>query len=177
MDLFFKMPYKLAKAAKFFQKIGNNVLRDHYEIISMAKKFKFANRTIEDFNTNAEMLELDDCTIFIDSERNFQLGMSLFYLCCLYEDQMVAYDIFTSNFFWGTQYEFFVNHVRCKIVSDTINPKFIDEIRIMQSNIVPMSVQINWFLTGSIDRFLCHDDRFLNFISEVPQKDNFYGRA
>jgi hypothetical protein len=181
MDLFLRMPLKLSKIAKFFHKISDNILRDFNEIISISRKDRFGNKTIERFNMECEKFEEFEIDIFLDGEDNFKKGINLFTLCAIDDDKILIYDIFTTIFSWGTCDEFFINGIRCK--SDFGN----SSSRIIEKNsIIPDSLRISWFLSGAINGFYCNNEKFLNVVrfmykeneTDQPDEDDFlyFGR-
>ena len=175
MDLYYKMPLDLARAAKFFKKIGNSILKEYYDIIGMAKKNKFAFRAIETFKEQAAINELDSM-VFFDGVENFSRGMPLFSLCAISENKILIYDPILSLCFWGDVKDFYVDFTK---VSNNfnLNPKFADEqVYIEKNTYIPNSLKIAWFLTGSIAGFYCDDERFFPVIETITNQENLYTR-
>ena len=168
MDLFYKMPLKISKAARFFCNISNTILRDFHEIIVMSKKHKFAMHTFKDFYAQAE--EITDVVMFFDGEENFKRGMNLFALTAIEQETILVYEPFSGVYYWGTTEEFFINKIRCK------DYQTHPESRVATTNIVPISLQISWFMTGGIDGFHCDDERFFEFLKNIPNKETLFFR-
>lgn len=169
MDLFYKMPINLSKAAKFFNKISNNILRDFHELIVMARREKFSRHAIEDFYEKAK--EVEEVKVFFDGEENFKKGMNLFSFAAIEDNAILIYECFSTTFFWGTSEEFFVNGIRCKeIPAPIMTPRIID------CALTPLSLQTAWFFSGSIDGFVCKDTRFESVLANVSEKNFLYHR-
>ena len=170
VELFFKMPYKISQAARFFQKIGHNILRDYYEVCLVSSKGKFASRTIDEFNRKAEDLDLEDVLLFIDGSQNFMSSMNLFTLCAIHEDDILIFDVFTSYFYWGNYEEFFVHGIKTKQNYEFSN-------RIITCDIIPTSLKIKWLLIGAIDGFVNNDPRFTLLLSSFQKHGDIFCRS
>lgn len=167
------MPFALAKISKFFKKSSNFLLKDYCELVTMSRKYGFAKKSLTYFTEqmNESGLEELDAKIFLDNEYNFQNGIQLFCLTALVENQILIMDIFTSNFYWGTASEFYINYYKYKTEVNADHSKIIEK-----NSMIPDSFKVLWFLSGSVHNFFCDNEDFFPFLENFQQKEFQFSR-
>lgn len=141
------MPVKIAKLAKKMIFYSNSIIRDFSEITHIKKREGFINSMMRKLAMSFST-DFDEGILWFDGLDNFFNSIHMFSIVVYYQDEIVVLEPLLGNTYWTMANEFFIND---------LNANFSGSERIINSDVIPVSLGLCWKKANYIKDFVITD--------------------